>query len=173
MSVRSSSQGFGTLLGRFGRCRIEHCVDVARVLYETLRDEGMTDAAVCKGLHRAVRELRYREVPRTGKREMPRWCGRGESRRVGKKRKMRVRTFRDAGARNDELILGSVRTLWCVEVYLRQNISSLTTEHVSHFNQEVCNRWLKKPALKKPLELGKDAVVLWGPRCDVIKKCLS
>lgn len=33
-------------------------MDVARVLYETLVDEGMTDVAVCRGLHRAVRELR-------------------------------------------------------------------------------------------------------------------
>lgn len=33
-------------------------MDVARVLYETLRDEGMTDMAVCRGLHQALRELR-------------------------------------------------------------------------------------------------------------------
>jgi hypothetical protein len=31
---------------------------MARVLYETLVDEGMTDVAVYRGLHRAVRELR-------------------------------------------------------------------------------------------------------------------
>ena len=34
------------------------CVDVARVFYETLRDEGMIDTAVCRGLHRAIRALR-------------------------------------------------------------------------------------------------------------------
>ncbi|KAI0100967.1 CHAT domain-containing protein [Nemania sp. FL0031] len=36
----------------------EDCVTVARVFYETLAQEGMTDLAVCRGLHRAVRELR-------------------------------------------------------------------------------------------------------------------
>ncbi|KAF9781449.1 hypothetical protein IL306_013445 [Fusarium sp. DS 682] len=36
----------------------KHCVDVAGILYNTLRDEGMTDIAVCRGLHRAVRALR-------------------------------------------------------------------------------------------------------------------
>ncbi len=35
-----------------------HCVDVARVFYETLRDEGMTVTAVCRGLHQAIRALR-------------------------------------------------------------------------------------------------------------------
>ena len=36
----------------------QHSVDVARILYETLRDEGMTDEAVCRGLHFALRALR-------------------------------------------------------------------------------------------------------------------
>ncbi|KAI1157918.1 hypothetical protein F5B18DRAFT_643076 [Nemania serpens] len=35
-----------------------HCVDIARVLYKTLRDEGIIDVAVCRGLYRAVRALR-------------------------------------------------------------------------------------------------------------------
>jgi CHAT domain-containing protein len=36
----------------------KHCVDVARVLYETMRDEGMTNLAVCRRLRLAVRALR-------------------------------------------------------------------------------------------------------------------
>ncbi|KAL8364968.1 hypothetical protein RB595_003992 [Gaeumannomyces hyphopodioides] len=50
--------GFRHVVGTLWGVSDEHCVDVARVLYETLRDEGMTDAAVCRGLHRAVRTLR-------------------------------------------------------------------------------------------------------------------
>lgn len=33
-------------------------MDVARKLYETISEEGMTDRAVCKGLHLALRLLR-------------------------------------------------------------------------------------------------------------------
>ncbi|KAL7940760.1 hypothetical protein V8C42DRAFT_356058 [Trichoderma barbatum] len=36
----------------------KYCVNVARVPYETMRDEGLTDVAVCRGLHQAVRVLR-------------------------------------------------------------------------------------------------------------------
>jgi hypothetical protein len=43
-----------------------YCVDVARVLYETMRDEGMTDVAVCRGLHRAVRALRDGRIEEEG-----------------------------------------------------------------------------------------------------------
>ncbi|KAK0729584.1 CHAT domain-containing protein [Lasiosphaeris hirsuta] len=50
--------GFRHVIGTLWEVSDKHCVDVARVLYETLRDEGMTDAAVCRGLHRAVRVLR-------------------------------------------------------------------------------------------------------------------
>ncbi|KAK5651862.1 hypothetical protein OQA88_11631 [Cercophora sp. LCS_1] len=50
--------GFRHLVGTLWEVSDKHCVDVARVLYETLRDEGMTDAAVCRGLHRAIRSLR-------------------------------------------------------------------------------------------------------------------
>ncbi|KAL8367940.1 hypothetical protein RB599_003723 [Gaeumannomyces hyphopodioides] len=50
--------GFRHVVGTLWEVSDKHCVDVARVLYETLRDEGMTDAAVCRGLHRAVRTLR-------------------------------------------------------------------------------------------------------------------
>lgn len=40
----------------------EYCVDVARIFYETLRDEGISDNAVCLGLHRATMTLRNRTI---------------------------------------------------------------------------------------------------------------
>ncbi|KAK3896458.1 CHAT domain-containing protein [Staphylotrichum tortipilum] len=50
--------GFRHVIGTLWEVSDMHCVDVARVFYETLRDEGMTDAAVCRGLHRTIRALR-------------------------------------------------------------------------------------------------------------------
>ncbi|PQE12949.1 TPR domain-containing protein [Rutstroemia sp. NJR-2017a BBW] len=50
--------GFRHVVGTLWEVSDKHCVDVAKVLYETIRDEGMTDVAVCRGLHRAVRALR-------------------------------------------------------------------------------------------------------------------
>jgi hypothetical protein len=44
-----------------------HCVDVASVLYETMYREGMTDVAVSRGLHLAVRALRNEQSERVGK----------------------------------------------------------------------------------------------------------
>lgn len=52
--------GFRHVVGTLWEVSDQHCVDVARVFYETLRDEGMTDEAVCQGLHRATRALRNR-----------------------------------------------------------------------------------------------------------------
>ncbi|RYP45618.1 hypothetical protein DL768_008055 [Monosporascus sp. mg162] len=54
--------GFRHVVGTLWEVSDKHCVDVARVLYETLGVEGMTDAAVCRGLHRAVRALRDGEI---------------------------------------------------------------------------------------------------------------
>ncbi|XTI84522.1 hypothetical protein V2W45_1368629 [Cenococcum geophilum] len=50
--------GFRHAVGTLWEVSDRHCVDVARVLYGTIRDEGMTDIAVCRGLHQAVRSLR-------------------------------------------------------------------------------------------------------------------
>ncbi|KAM5355006.1 hypothetical protein ACJ41O_001652 [Fusarium nematophilum] len=50
--------GFRHVVGTLWEVSDKHCVDVARVLYETLREEGFTDAGVSQGLHRAVRALR-------------------------------------------------------------------------------------------------------------------
>jgi tetratricopeptide (TPR) repeat protein len=50
--------GFRHVVGTLWEVSDKHCVDIAKVLYETLRDEGMTDVALCRGLHRAIRALR-------------------------------------------------------------------------------------------------------------------
>ncbi|KAH7165232.1 CHAT domain-containing protein [Dactylonectria macrodidyma] len=50
--------GFRHVIGTLWEVRDKHCVDVAREVYKTMQDEGMTDVAVCRGLHRAVRALR-------------------------------------------------------------------------------------------------------------------
>lgn len=54
--------GFRHVVGTLWQVSDSHCVDIARVLYETLRNEGMTDIAVCRGLHRAVKQLRDSEM---------------------------------------------------------------------------------------------------------------
>jgi hypothetical protein len=42
-----------------------YCVDVARVVYETIRDEGRTDMAVSRGLHQAIKALRDGRIDAT------------------------------------------------------------------------------------------------------------
>ena len=56
--------GFRHVIGTLWEVSDEHCVDVAKVVYETLRDKGMTDIAICRGLHRAIRALRDGRVER-------------------------------------------------------------------------------------------------------------
>ncbi|SCV45617.1 uncharacterized protein FFB14_08756 [Fusarium fujikuroi] len=50
--------GFRHVIGTLWEVRDKHCVDVARVTYEAIREGGMTDDSVCRGLHRATRILR-------------------------------------------------------------------------------------------------------------------
>ncbi|KAL6825569.1 CHAT domain-containing protein [Trichoderma sp. SZMC 28015] len=50
--------GFRHAIGTLWEVSDKHCVDVASILYKTLQEEGMTDLAVSRGLHRAVRALR-------------------------------------------------------------------------------------------------------------------
>ncbi len=72
-------------------------------------------------------------------------------------------TFRHAGARNDELVLGSVRALWCVEVICCQKHQQPDGEHISHFNQRFA---IVDPKVgSKVFQLGKDAVLLSGSCC--------
>ncbi|KAL7934285.1 CHAT domain-containing protein [Trichoderma chlorosporum] len=54
--------GFRHVVGTLWEVSDKHCVEVAKVLYETLQKEGMTDVAVSRGLHRAVRALRNGEA---------------------------------------------------------------------------------------------------------------
>lgn len=50
--------GFRHVVGTLWSVSDRHCVEVARIFYETIRKEGMKDEAVYRGLHRAVRALR-------------------------------------------------------------------------------------------------------------------
>ncbi|KAH7089885.1 CHAT domain-containing protein [Paraphoma chrysanthemicola] len=52
--------GFRHVIGTLWEVDDSVCVDIAKTTYEALRDEGMTDLAVCRGLHRASLELRDR-----------------------------------------------------------------------------------------------------------------
>ncbi|KAI1779498.1 hypothetical protein F4818DRAFT_436805 [Hypoxylon cercidicola] len=45
----------------------EVCVDMARITYEGMRDGGLTNEAVCRGLHRATRTLRDRWLKGTAR----------------------------------------------------------------------------------------------------------
>ncbi|KAI1360411.1 CHAT domain-containing protein [Xylaria arbuscula] len=56
--------GFQNVVGTLWEVSDKHCVDVARVVYQTLRDEGLTNIAVCRGLHRAQLALRDAEIRR-------------------------------------------------------------------------------------------------------------
>jgi tetratricopeptide (TPR) repeat protein len=52
--------GFRHIIGTLWEVNDELCVDMARITYEGMRDGGMTDESVCRGLHNATRELRDR-----------------------------------------------------------------------------------------------------------------
>ncbi|EPS37250.1 hypothetical protein H072_9061 [Dactylellina haptotyla CBS 200.50] len=58
--------GFRHVIGTLWEVNDEVCVEVARIFYETLRDEGTTDEIVSLGLHRALLELRLKGVESTG-----------------------------------------------------------------------------------------------------------
>ncbi|KAI1370096.1 CHAT domain-containing protein [Hypoxylon crocopeplum] len=58
--------GFRHVVGTLWEVSDSHCVEVTKVLYETLRSEGLTDIAVCRGLHLAVKKLRDEAVEREG-----------------------------------------------------------------------------------------------------------
>lgn len=52
--------GFRHVVGTLWKVSDMHCISVAKTLYETIGNEGMTDLAVCRGLHRATKQLRDR-----------------------------------------------------------------------------------------------------------------
>ncbi|PVH71735.1 TPR-like protein [Cadophora sp. DSE1049] len=61
--------GFRHVIGTLWKVSDQYCVNVARILYETIKDEGMTDHAVCRGLHRAIRALRDKDMVRQTREE--------------------------------------------------------------------------------------------------------
>ncbi|KAF4961381.1 hypothetical protein FSARC_10197 [Fusarium sarcochroum] len=76
--------GFRHVIGTLWRVQDEKCVDVARITYETMREGGMTDDSVCRGLHRATRMLRdvWLDGVEGSKELMPRpWRGDGREAR--------------------------------------------------------------------------------------------
>lgn len=52
--------GFRHVIGTMWEVKDEHCVDVAQTTYESLRDGGVTDETVGRGLHKATKMLRDR-----------------------------------------------------------------------------------------------------------------
>jgi tetratricopeptide (TPR) repeat protein len=52
--------GFRHVIGALWEVRDEVCVDITKITYEGIRDGGMTDESVCRGLHNASRQLRDR-----------------------------------------------------------------------------------------------------------------
>jgi tetratricopeptide (TPR) repeat protein len=58
--------GFRHVVGTLWQVKDELCVDMARIMYEGMAVGGMTDEAVCRGLHFASRTLRDRYLERPG-----------------------------------------------------------------------------------------------------------
>lgn len=52
--------GFRHVIGTLWKVNDELCADMARITYEGIKDGGMTDESVARGLHNAARELRRR-----------------------------------------------------------------------------------------------------------------
>ncbi|KAG5761249.1 hypothetical protein H9Q72_010650 [Fusarium xylarioides] len=50
--------GFRHVVGTLWEVGDEACVDVAETVYQELKDSGMDDGSVCRGLHNAVRKIR-------------------------------------------------------------------------------------------------------------------
>ncbi|KAF5971619.1 hypothetical protein FBULB1_9130 [Fusarium bulbicola] len=50
--------GFRHVVGTLWEVGDEACVDVAETVYQELKDSGMDDESVCRGLHKAVRKIR-------------------------------------------------------------------------------------------------------------------
>jgi tetratricopeptide (TPR) repeat protein len=50
--------GFRHVIGTLWEVNDESCVDMSRITYEEMRSGGMADESVCRGLHKAIRNLR-------------------------------------------------------------------------------------------------------------------
>ena len=58
--------GFRHVIGTLWEVKDEICVDMARITYQGMAQNGMTDEAVSRGLHEASRELRDRWLTLAG-----------------------------------------------------------------------------------------------------------
>jgi tetratricopeptide (TPR) repeat protein len=63
--------GFRHVIGTLWEVNDDFCVDMTRITYETMKDGGFTDESVCRGLHRASRELRDRWLNKANKKVAP------------------------------------------------------------------------------------------------------
>ncbi|EYB34253.1 hypothetical protein FG05_30017 [Fusarium graminearum] len=61
--------GFRHVIGTLWSVSDQHSADIAKTVYETLQREGMTNRAVCMGLHEAVRKLRHQQLEEAQKLE--------------------------------------------------------------------------------------------------------
>jgi CHAT domain-containing protein len=52
--------GFRHVIGTLWEVNDESCVDMAKLTYRRIMEDGMTDDAVCRGLHNASKSLRDR-----------------------------------------------------------------------------------------------------------------
>jgi tetratricopeptide (TPR) repeat protein len=69
--------GFRHVVGTLWQVNDEPCMDIARITYEGIRRGDLADESVCRGLHKATRELRDRWLSRPS-------CVREEKRQVRK-----------------------------------------------------------------------------------------
>jgi CHAT domain-containing protein len=60
--------GFRHVIGTLWEVQDDLCVEVAAGVYKSIRDCGLTDGAICQGLHDAVRAMRLAWVKKRGKR---------------------------------------------------------------------------------------------------------
>lgn len=54
--------GFRHVIGTLWKVCNIYCVEAARIMYETIHDEGMTDVSACRGLHLVTRKLRESSI---------------------------------------------------------------------------------------------------------------
>jgi CHAT domain-containing protein len=54
--------GFRHTIGTPWGVSDKHCVDISRIVYGTIRNNGMTDRAIYHGMHQAVRALRDGQI---------------------------------------------------------------------------------------------------------------
>ncbi|KAI9889129.1 MAG: hypothetical protein M1814_005791 [Vezdaea aestivalis] len=50
--------GFRHVIGTLWEVEDESCMDVSKIMYELIKNEGLTDDTICRGLHRATLALR-------------------------------------------------------------------------------------------------------------------